>query len=180
MIFITFSVYIGLLFFYQLQFGKVIFVLSLIPVLVSGLAFGFWGGNLSSLFLTLVHSLFLYFFVTPGSIFISQLGIFGHLSLFIIGTITGHLSTLQQQVNLQNNDLEQQEKAKLALTDSLQDVQAGLHETEARLKQFFEHFPDPLFIEDLDGNILDVNRAACKLHNMSRDRLIGKNAVILI
>ncbi|MFG0248106.1 MAG: PAS domain S-box protein, partial [Phycisphaeraceae bacterium JB051] len=35
--------------------------------------------------------------------------------------------------------------------------------------------PDAIFIESLDGMILDVNLQACKLHGMSREELIGKN-----
>src|SRR5208283_3622067 len=42
----------------------------------------------------------------------------------------------------------------------------------------FENSPDAIFVEDLDGTVLDVNFAACVLHGLTREQLIGKNAMI--
>lgn len=55
-----------------------------------------------------------------------------------------------------------------------------LRERERLFHQVFEHSPDAIFIEDLDGNVLDVNPAACRLHGLSRDELIGKNVSELV
>lgn len=44
----------------------------------------------------------------------------------------------------------------------------------------FEHSPDAIFIESLDGTILEVNPAACRLHDMSRDQLVGSSVFDLI
>ncbi len=42
------------------------------------------------------------------------------------------------------------------------------------------HAPDAIFIESLDGIILDVNLQACKLHGMSREELIGMSVLELV
>ena len=39
----------------------------------------------------------------------------------------------------------------------------------------FENSPDAVFVEDAQGNVLDVNLAACRLHGVSREDLIGMN-----
>jgi PAS domain S-box-containing protein len=41
----------------------------------------------------------------------------------------------------------------------------------------FENSPDAIFVEDLKGNVLDVNLAASLLHGVPRDQLIGKNSI---
>jgi PAS domain S-box-containing protein len=62
---------------------------------------------------------------------------------------------------------------------TLERVQAReqLHESEKRFHDLFENSPDAIFVEDLDSTVLDVNFAACVLHGMTRDQLIGKNAI---
>ena len=52
-----------------------------------------------------------------------------------------------------------------------------LRQTEQRFRDLFENSPDAIFVEDLDGTVLDVNFAACVLHGMTREQLIGKNAL---
>ena len=62
---------------------------------------------------------------------------------------------------------------------ALERVQAReeLRESEQRFHDLFENSPDAIFVEDLDGTVLDVNFAACVLHGMTREQLIGKNAI---
>jgi PAS domain S-box-containing protein len=62
---------------------------------------------------------------------------------------------------------------------ALERVQAReqLRESEKRFRDLFENSPDAIFVEDLDSTVLDVNFAACVLHGMTRDQLIGKNAI---
>src|SRR5437762_10419811 len=55
-----------------------------------------------------------------------------------------------------------------------------LQERERLFHTVFENSPDAIFIEDLRGNVLDVNPAACRLHGLSRSELIGKNAAELV
>lgn len=44
----------------------------------------------------------------------------------------------------------------------------------------FEHSPDAIFVEDYEGRILEVNPAACILHNASREELVGKLVADLV
>lgn len=50
-----------------------------------------------------------------------------------------------------------------------------LEERERLFHTVFENSPDAIFIEDLQGNVLDVNPAACRLHGMRREELVGKH-----
>jgi PAS domain S-box-containing protein len=52
-----------------------------------------------------------------------------------------------------------------------------LHHSQRRFHDLFENSPDAIFVEDLRGNVLDVNAAACALHGCARAGLIGKNAI---
>ncbi len=52
-----------------------------------------------------------------------------------------------------------------------------LRESRQRFRDLFENSPDAIFVEDLDGTVLDVNFAACVLHGLTREQLIGKNAL---
>jgi PAS domain S-box-containing protein len=52
-----------------------------------------------------------------------------------------------------------------------------LRESDQRFRDLFENSPDAIFVEDLDGTVLDVNFAACVLHGLTREQLIGKNAI---
>jgi PAS domain S-box-containing protein len=56
-------------------------------------------------------------------------------------------------------------------------VEDALHESQRRFRDLFENSPDAIFVEDLKGNVLDVNLAASLLHGVPRDELIGKNAI---
>jgi len=56
-------------------------------------------------------------------------------------------------------------------------AEQSLRETQKRFRDLFENSPDAIFVEDLDGTVLDVNFAACVLHGMTRSQLIGKNAI---
>ena len=55
-----------------------------------------------------------------------------------------------------------------------------LQEREHLFRTVFEESPDAIFIEDLEGNVLDANPAACRLHGLARDALIGMNASALV
>jgi len=58
--------------------------------------------------------------------------------------------------------------------------EVALRESEERFKSLFEHSPDAIFVEDQDGNVLDVNPAACRLHGMDRRDIIDKNVLELV
>jgi PAS domain S-box-containing protein len=55
-----------------------------------------------------------------------------------------------------------------------------LEERERLFRTVFESSPDAIFIEDLHGNVLDVNPAACRLHGMSHEELVGRNVSDLV
>jgi PAS domain S-box-containing protein len=62
---------------------------------------------------------------------------------------------------------------------ALQRVRAedDLRQSRQRFHELFENSPDAIFVEDFDGVVLDVNAAACTLHGMKREQLVGKNAI---
>ena len=49
-----------------------------------------------------------------------------------------------------------------------------LRESQQRFRDLFENSPDAIFVEDLNGTVLDVNLAGCLLHGLTREQLIGQ------
>jgi len=56
----------------------------------------------------------------------------------------------------------------------------ALRESEQRFRQLFENSPDAIFVESHDGIVLDVNPAACRLHGLSREKLVGRHVTELV
>ncbi len=56
-------------------------------------------------------------------------------------------------------------------------AEQDLRESQRRFRDLFENSPDAIFVEDLAGEVLDVNMAACALHGVKREQLVGKNAL---
>jgi PAS domain S-box-containing protein len=52
-----------------------------------------------------------------------------------------------------------------------------LRHSQRRFRELFEHSPDAIFVEDMQGNVLDANRAAGQLHGVERAWLLGKNSI---
>lgn len=59
-------------------------------------------------------------------------------------------------------------------------AEEALRESEARFREIFANSPDAIFVEDLQGCVLDVNPAGCRLHGLKRDELVGRNVSDLV
>src|SRR5262249_46588703 len=55
-----------------------------------------------------------------------------------------------------------------------------IRQRERLFRTVFENSPDAIFIEDIEGYVLEVNPAACRLHGLTREELIGKNGAELV
>lgn len=52
-------------------------------------------------------------------------------------------------------------------------LETALRESEGRLRSLFDQAADAIFVHDLDGRFLDVNRAACESLGYGREELLG-------
>jgi two-component system cell cycle sensor histidine kinase/response regulator CckA len=66
------------------------------------------------------------------------------------------------------------------LEEELRSRTRRLEQSEDLFRKLFENSPDAVFVEDSRGNVLDVNRAACRLHGLSREELIGMHVSELV
>ncbi|QHI68151.1 PAS domain S-box protein [Tichowtungia aerotolerans] len=66
------------------------------------------------------------------------------------------------------------------LSRSVHEKTEQLRNSEERLRAIFQNSPDPMFIEDENGMILDANPQACQMQGMAYDELIGKNVLSLV
>jgi len=76
------------------------------------------------------------------------------------------------------SELEQLKKRNAELEAALAEhrkVLAALEESQERLRVLFELAPDGYYLNDLEGNFVDGNRAAEELIGYQREELIGKN-----
>ncbi len=65
------------------------------------------------------------------------------------------------------------------ITDRIEALQR-VRTSETRFRTLFEESPDAIFLESIEGEVLDANPAACELHGCDRDWLIGKNVTDLV
>lgn len=87
------------------------------------------------------------------------------------------------QVNLTNLIEDPVIKGLLVSEGDITDVieaQEAMRESEARFKLLFERSPDAIFVESENGYVLDVNEAACLLHEMTREELVGRHVSTLV
>lgn len=53
------------------------------------------------------------------------------------------------------------------------EAENALMKSKERYRQLFDHAPDAIFIENMDDQIIDVNRKACQLLGYTRDELLS-------
>ncbi len=58
-------------------------------------------------------------------------------------------------------------------------TEIALAEERGRFRELFENSPDAIFVESFEGIVLDVNQAACELHRLPRERLVGRHVTEL-
>jgi PAS domain S-box-containing protein len=77
------------------------------------------------------------------------------------------------------HDLEMLQTLADQCSGALERVRAeqDLRESQRRFRDLFENSPDAIFVDDLNGVVLDVNAAACLLFGVPREQLIGKNGI---
>ena len=85
----------------------------------------------------------------------------------------------RQSGNYSENDLHTFQTLADQCGGALERIRAeeALQQSQRRFRELFENSPDAIFVEDLSGKVLDVNRCACQLHGLKREELIGQNAV---
>lgn len=59
-------------------------------------------------------------------------------------------------------------------------VEQALVESENRFRRLIEDSPEAIFVEDTLGTVLEANPAACRLHGLSREQLVGINVLELV
>jgi PAS domain S-box-containing protein len=64
-------------------------------------------------------------------------------------------------------------------TSDIKNAQEQLIKSEELFRNLSENCPDAIYIEDEKGNILHVNKEACRFQGMLREQLIGKNILQL-
>lgn len=96
------------------------------------------------------------------------------------------LEAAEQKARYYQTLAEQAGQARLRETETLsrlliehKQVEASLRASEQRFRELFNNSPDAIFVQGSDGT-LDVNQAACLLHHMTCDELVGKNAIELV
>lgn len=60
------------------------------------------------------------------------------------------------------------------------ETQSALVRSETLFRTLFEFSPVAIFVEDENGRVLDVNAAACRLHLLTREELLGKHVTELV
>ncbi|MBL7779407.1 MAG: PAS domain S-box protein [Chitinophagales bacterium] len=54
-------------------------------------------------------------------------------------------------------------------------VEVSMKHSEQRFRDIYQNSPDAIYIESIDGVVLDVNEATCRLHETTAANLLGKS-----
>lgn len=97
--------------------------------------------------------------------------------IYIHGQIRNHI-IFSDSIRDENNKVSKLSGVLMDVTKARK-AEVGLKESEKLFNSIFENTEDAVFIEDEDGNILNVNAKACRLLNMTRAKLVGSNILDL-
>lgn len=80
------------------------------------------------------------------------------------------------------HDLERVQSFASQLTNAIKRKQAqeALQLSEANYRDIFEGVQDAIFVQSMDGQILDVNRRACEMYGWDREQLLQKSVLDLV
>ncbi|MDF1499221.1 MAG: PAS domain S-box protein [Anaerolineales bacterium] len=80
------------------------------------------------------------------------------------------------------HDLERVKSFASQLTNAIKRKQAqeALQQSEANYRDIFEGVQDAIFVQSMDGQILDVNRRACEMYGWDREQLLQKSVLDLV
>lgn len=62
----------------------------------------------------------------------------------------------------------------------LKETERQLHRVSQRFRYLFERSPDAIFVESAEGMVLEANPAACELHGMTQEELVGSSVFQLV
>jgi two-component system sensor kinase FixL len=105
-----------------------------------------------------------------------------HTMIYRMITADGSIKWIRDIVYLARNDAGVVTHLRgliLDITDE-RHLRDQLQQSEKRFRRLFDHSPDAIFVESPDGVVLDANLAACKLHKVSLNELIGQDVLSLI
>ena len=146
------------------RFGDTVLVLSLLPVLLTSLLLGLWGGLLSAASVLVVTVLFLIGVGEASRDLV--ISAFSLIVLIFVGAAVGRLH-------------DQRERAREQLVERRRAAEA-LGESERKYRSLFEASSDAIFLETLEGDVLDCNAAACEMFGYTKEESIGLNVADLI
>ncbi|MBL9138624.1 MAG: PAS domain S-box protein [Verrucomicrobiales bacterium] len=85
------------------------------------------------------------------------------------GAVIRHPISSSIRINGVARDITSRKQAEIALAAE-----------RARFRDLFENSPDAVFVESIEGVVLDVNQAACDLHRLTRRELVGRHVSQLV
>ena len=90
--------------------------------------------------------------------------------IFPVAIMANYFSRGGQSYNLALvRDITERQKSEQAVVES-----------ERRMRELFELSPDAILVANLDGCVVDANAAACKLHGIEHDQLVGMPLLNLV
>ncbi len=108
------------------------------------------------------------------------------MGAIVVSTVITQQRELEQQLMDAKEHLEEKvitrtrqlSEANQKLSEQIKErrlAEISLKNSEKRFRDIYYNSPDAIYIENLEGVILDVNDATCKLHHSNREDLLGKS-----